>query len=124
MTDTKTGFIERIKDTETFKNDFRKRELILDLDKGGKFENQVAITFVNDKCDLLDNFQPGQRVTVGFFMQGRSYLKPGKPESERRWFNELRGWEIRRDEQELMQKEDTGSHHEPHIEDDSDDLPF
>ena len=121
-----TGFIERIKDAEEFKNNFRKRELILDLEKGGKFENQVAITFVNDKCSVLDAYNAGDRVTVGVFPQGRSYLKPGGMEKDRRWFNEFRGWEIRTDVQQTMKTEDVfkDSGHEPYIDDNSDDLPF
>lgn len=121
-----TGFIERIKDTETFKNNFQKRDMILDLEKGGKYENQVAITFVNEKTNMVDDYEHGQGVTVEVFLQGRSYLKPGGMERDRRWFNEFRGWSIKRDEQERMNVEDAfkDSHHEPHIEDDSDDLPF
>lgn len=56
---------------------FRKRELILDdswSDRNGVVHpNYVLVEFTGDKMGLLDNFQPGQRVSVDACVNGREY---------------------------------------------------
>ena len=53
---------------------FQKRELILDdswTKDGNTYTNFVLIEFSGDKISQLDNFVPGQRVTVEAFINGR-----------------------------------------------------
>lgn len=55
---------------------FQKRELILDdsWDKDGNhYSNFVLVEFTGDKMAQLDNFFPGQRVTVEGVINGREY---------------------------------------------------
>lgn len=58
-------------------NPYRKRELIIDdswTDREGILRpNFVAVDFSGDKMNLLDNFQPGQRVNVDACVNGREY---------------------------------------------------
>ena len=96
---------------------FFKQELILNMEPNGKYENVVAITFIKSDTDKLKTIKDGQQVTVECYIQGRSYLKEGRPESERRYFNELRGFSIT--SLEVLQPDD--------IKDNTpeeDDLPF
>lgn len=68
---------------------FQKRELVLDdsWTKDDKtYPNFILIEFTGDKMFLLDNFIPGQRVTVEAYVNGR--------EHEGRYFNTLRGQSI------------------------------
>lgn len=56
---------------------FRKRELIIDdswTDREGVLHpNFVPVEFTGDKMELLNNFLPGQRVTVDACVNGREY---------------------------------------------------
>lgn len=68
---------------------FRKRELVLDDSwerDGERHSNFVSIEFTGDKICQLDNYQPGHRVTVEAYVNGRLY--------EGRIFNTLRGQSI------------------------------
>lgn len=68
---------------------FRKRELVLDDSwerDGERHSNFVSIEFTGDKIYQLDNYQPGHRVTVEAYVNGRLH--------EGRVFNTLRGHSI------------------------------
>ncbi len=68
---------------------FQKRELILDdswTKDGNTYPNFVLIEFSGDKMSLLDNFLPGQRVTVEAYINGREY--------QGRYFNTVKGMSI------------------------------
>lgn len=68
---------------------FTKRELVLDdswTKDGTTHPNYVLIEFSGDKMAQLDNFMPGQRVTVEVYVNGREY--------QGRYFNTLKGQSI------------------------------
>ena len=57
---------------------FLKREIVIDASSynsqtGEKYENHPSIEFNADKCALLDNFQPGQRVKISFELRGNAW---------------------------------------------------
>ena len=56
---------------------FQKRELVIDdawADREGTLHpNYVLIEFSGDKMQLLDSFQPGQRVNIDACVNGREY---------------------------------------------------
>ena len=62
-------------------NSFKRRELILilrrfDPNTGEPItdtENTPQLTFIGDRCEDLDSYQPGQVVTISFDIQGRKY---------------------------------------------------
>ena len=67
-------------------NPFQKRELVLDdsWEKDGQVHpNFVSIEFSGEAMIQLDNFYPGQRVTVEAYVNGREY--------NGRIFNSIRG---------------------------------
>lgn len=49
------------------------------------------IEFVQDKCDLLNNFSIGQDVTVSINLRGREWINP---QGEAKYFNSIQGWRI------------------------------
>lgn len=72
-----------------------KRELVLDASRfdsitGQKFENYPKFEFINQKCNLLDQFQVGQLVTVSFALSGRKTEKDGQVN----YFTNVTGYEI------------------------------
>jgi len=49
------------------------------------------IEFVQDKCDLLDNYSVGQDVKIAINLRGREWINP---EGEAKYFNSIQGWRI------------------------------
>lgn len=86
---TATALIHYISPVLQVSDKFQKRELILNdsWEKDGKsYPNFVLIEFTGDKMSLLDNFAPGQRVSVEAYVNGREY--------QGRYFNSIKGMGI------------------------------
>jgi hypothetical protein len=117
------GKIKLINETQTFgSNGFRKREMVVTTDE--QYPQMILIEFVQDKCDLLNNFSVGQDVKVSINLRGREWINP---EGVAKYFNSVQGWRIEAMQaaapQDLppvdqFQPADNASNAEP------DDLPF
>ncbi|MFL0353441.1 DUF3127 domain-containing protein [Xanthomarina sp. GH4-25] len=120
------GRIKLVGDTQTFGNNgFRKREVVVTTEE--QYPQHIMIEFVQDKTDLLNNFQVGQQVKISINLRGREWTNP---QGEVKYFNSIQGWRI-----EAAQPEASGDMppmppaeaFEPANdlnEDDHDDLPF
>lgn len=85
-----TGKIKTINETQTFgSNGFRKRELVVTTNE--QYPQMILIEFVQDKCDLLNNYQVGQDVKVSINLRGREWINP---QGEAKYFNSVQGWRI------------------------------
>ena len=73
------GKIKIIGDVQTFgANGFQKRELVVTTDD--QYPQMIMIEFVQDKCNLLNNYSVGQDVKVSINLRGRNGLiRKGKP---------------------------------------------
>ncbi|MEC8724127.1 MAG: DUF3127 domain-containing protein [Bacteroidota bacterium] len=84
------GKIKLIGETQTVgSNGFRKRELVVTTEE--QYPQHLSIDFVQDKTDLLNNFQVGQPVKVGINLRGREWISP---QGETKHFNSIQGWRI------------------------------
>ena len=84
------GKIKLIGETKTFGNNgFRKREMVVTTEE--QYPQHIMIEFVQDKTDLLNNFQVGQPVKVGINLRGREWVSP---QGETKYFNSVQGWRI------------------------------
>ncbi len=84
------GKIKLIGDTQTFGNNgFRKRELVITTDE--QYPQSLMIEFVQDKSNLLDNFQVDQDVRISINLRGREWTNP---QGEVKYFNSIQGWRI------------------------------
>lgn len=63
----------------------QKKQVIITLD-GGKYPNDVAIDFLKDKVNLLDNARIGNIATVKINIQSREYNS--------KWYTNVVGWSI------------------------------
>ena len=121
------GKIKKIDETKTFGNNgFRKREMVVTTEE--QYPQHLLIEFVQDKCDLLNNYQVGQQVKVGVNLRGREWVSP---QGETKYFNSIQGWRI-----ENLQAAATQGNNPPvppadqfepaqdFNEEDHDDLPF
>ncbi len=70
---------------------FRKRELVVTTEE--QYPQYISMNFVQDKCDLLNNYQVGEVVKVGINLRGREWVSPA---GETKYFNDIQGWKIER----------------------------
>ena len=84
------GKIKKIDETKTFgSNGFRKREMVITTDE--QYPQMLLIEFVQDKCDLLDQYAVGDEVRININLRGREWINP---EGEAKYFNSIQGWRI------------------------------
>lgn len=111
-----TGKIKLINETQTFGNNFNKRELVVTTDE--QYPQYILIEFTQDKCTLLDKFQVGQNVEVSINLRGRIWTNPDGVD---KYFNSIQGWRITGLESENF----TPTPEKPDLtEEEPDDLPF
>jgi len=121
------GRIKLIGETQTFgTNGFRKREIVVTTEE--QYPQHIMVEFVQDKTDLLNNYQIGQQVKISINLRGREWTNP---QGEVKYFNSIQGWRI-----EALQQDATNGDIPPVPpmdafepagdlnEDDHDDLPF
>jgi hypothetical protein len=94
MSDAKVrGTVHLIEETKTYgKNDFRKRVVVLEQDKG-RFTNFIPVEFVHDACDSVDDLNVGDEVEVGYRLSGRRWQKD--PSSEVKFFVNVEATEFK-----------------------------
>lgn len=83
------GVIKVIGVEQNVSASFKKRELVVTSSE--QYPQVILIEFVQDKCDLLNNFRVGQEVNVGINISGREWVNP---QGETKYFNSLKGWKI------------------------------
>jgi len=119
------GKIKVINAVQQVSASFKKRELVVTTSE--QYPQHILIGFVQDKCDLLNNYQVGQNVKVSINLRGREWVNP---QGEAKYFNEIQGWRIEKMEGEANQSAvnnyQAPKTHEakPFKEEDHDDLPF
>lgn len=121
------GRVKVIGETQSFgSNGFRKREVVITTEE--QYPQHIMVEFIQDKTDLLDNYQVGQQVKISINLRGREWVNP---QGETKYFNSIQGWRI-----EALQAENSNNDIPPVPpadafepagdlnEDDHDDLPF
>jgi len=84
------GKIKLIGETQSIgSNGFRKRELVVTTEE--QYPQHIMVEFVQDKTDLLNNYQVGQQIKVGVNLRGREWINP---QGEAKYFNAIQGWRI------------------------------
>ena len=120
------GKIKLIGETQSIgSNGFRKRELVLTTEE--QYPQHIMVEFVQDKTDLLNNFQVGQSIKVGINLRGREWINP---QGEAKYFNAIQGWRIENLQQAqpnvsgAVPPADTFEPATDFTEDEPNDLPF
>ncbi len=84
------GRIKMIDETKTYgSNGFRKREVVVTTEE--QYPQHILVEFVQDKTDLLNNYQVGQLVKISINLRGREWVNP---QGETKYFNSIQGWRI------------------------------
>ncbi len=94
-----TGIIKLINEIQKFESGFRKRELVLTTEE--QYPQHLLIEFIQDRCDLLDSFEVGQKVTISINLRGREWTNP---EGIVKYFNSIQGWRIEQFNQDVPQQ--------------------
>jgi single-stranded DNA-binding protein len=84
-----TGKIKVINAEQQVSASFRKRELVVATEE--QYPQFISINFVQDKCDLLNNYNVGEAVKVSINLRGREWVNP---QGEAKYFNDIQGWRI------------------------------
>ena len=118
------GKIKLIGDIRTYgDNGFRKRELVLTTEE--QYPQHVLIEFIQNNCELLDNFSVGQTVRIGINIRGREWESP---DQAIKYFNSIQGWRIESLDDQVLESDsdDIQIHNDNSPSDDltEDDLPF
>jgi hypothetical protein len=69
---TITGTVKLVGKTQQISEKFSKRELVI-TEAGGQYPQQIPVEFTQDRTVLLDNYAPGDEVTVTAFVNGREW---------------------------------------------------
>ena len=121
-----TGKIKVVNPEQQVSASFKKRELVVATEE--QYPQFISINFVQDKCDLLNNYKVGDAVKVSINLRGREWVNP---QGETKYFNDIQGWRI-----EKMQTEAPAAQMAPmppaeafapatnFNEEEHDDLPF
>jgi single-stranded DNA-binding protein len=86
-----TGKIKVVNAEQQVSASFRKRELVVATEE--QYPQFIRINFVQDKCDLLNNYNVGEAVKVSINLRGREWVNP---QGETKYFNDIQGWRIER----------------------------
>ena len=84
-----TGKIKVINPEQQVSASFKKRELVVATEE--QYPQFISINFVQDKCDLLNNYNVGDAVKVSINLRGREWVNP---QGETKYFNDIQGWRV------------------------------
>jgi hypothetical protein len=104
---------------------FLKRELVVTTDE--QYPQHILVEFVQDKCDLLNNYQVGDAVKVSINLRGREWVDP---QGVTKYFNAIQGWRVEKlgaaapAQATPMPAAETFAPAENFKEEEHDDLPF
>ncbi len=78
-------------DTKQITDRFRKREFVVEYADNPQYPQRVLMQVTNDKCSLIDNFNPGDELEMHFDIRGREWQSP---QGETKYFNSLEVWRV------------------------------
>lgn len=85
-----TGKIKVIDQTKEIGSaGFKKRDVVVTTDE--QYPQHILVQFVQDKCDLLNNYQVGEAVKIDINLRGREWTNP---QGDVSYFNTIQGWKI------------------------------
>lgn len=82
-------------DTQEITNTFKKREFVIEKveNTGGReFTETIKFQLSQDRCDLIDPYNPNEEIKVHFNIKGRKWEKDGRVS----YFTNLEAWRIER----------------------------
>jgi single-strand DNA-binding protein len=88
------GIIKSIEKEQKISEKFCKREFVIEVDYESNYPQLIQMELVNDKCDLIDPYLVGEKVTVHFNLRGREVsTKDGK----KKVYNTIQAWKFEKE---------------------------
>ena len=78
-------------ETQNISATFRKREFVVEYADNPMYPQYIKFQLVQDKCELLDQFEPGTMMDISFNLRGRSWVNP---EGQTKYFNSIDAWRL------------------------------
>ena len=91
MSQSITGKIHVIKDTQEVSASFKKREFVLEYATNPMYPQYLAFQVLQDNVEMLDTYNVGDIVKVDFDIRGREWTSP---QGEVKFFNSLDAWRM------------------------------
>ena len=79
------GPIKEIMETKTFPSGFCKREFVI-TEEDDRWPQDIKFAMIKERCALLDNMKPQDRVRVSFSLRGNFY--------QGRYYTDLQAYKI------------------------------
>ena len=83
------GSIKLKKELHQVSDKFKKQEIVVTTDE--TYPQHILIEFQQEKCDLLNKANVGDKVKVSINIRGREWQSP---QGETKYFNSIQGWRI------------------------------
>ena len=72
---------------------FKKREFVLEYSDNPMYPQYVKFDLIQDRVNLVDNIEVGEKIEVTFNLRGREWTSP---QGEKKYFNTLDAWRIQK----------------------------
>jgi len=99
-----TGTLSEKFDAVQVSATFKKRQFVIEQHNqgsdGNNYPELISLECIQDKCDLIDKYNIGDKITVLFNVKGRKWISP---QGEAKYFNTLQAWQIHSDKSEPEQ---------------------
>lgn len=70
---------------------FRKRDIVI-TDNSSQYPQHITFQLTQDKCGLIDAYNPGDEIRVFFNLRGREWNDPKT--NQMKYFNTIEAWKI------------------------------
>ena len=78
-------------ETSKINDSFRKREFVVEYVENPQYPELLKFDLIQDKCDLLEEFNVGDSLKVEFNLKGRKWTDPSGND---KYFNTLQAWRL------------------------------
>lgn len=80
-----------VENVNQISSSFKKREFVVEYSENPKFTEYLKFELIQDKCDLINSFAPGQEIEIEFNLKGRKWTDP---KGQVKYFNSLQAWKL------------------------------
>jgi Domain of unknown function (DUF3127) len=113
------GKVNKMFEIQTFKNGFKKRELVIITDD--KYPQSILVEFIQDKIKLLADIKEDDYVKISFNLRGREWINKN---GITKYINSIQGWKIEKINNVLMTKEKNKDYLESEESEEFEDINF
>lgn len=80
-------------DAQQVTDSFKKREFVVEYADNPMYPQYVKFELIQDRCDLINDLQVGDKIEVTFNLRGREWTAP---DGVKKYFNTLDAWRVQK----------------------------